>query len=353
MQGIAAWGRALARFAGVSLMIAGGITAFFLIRAGWRGWSPVLTSAAANLVLSIAIGGFCWASLPVIAHRTCRWPAVFRWGAMLATMTGAAVAGTGVGVWVARVLGVSGSAADLYLGTIRTSLPITIVVGVVITVIETSKARLADSELALRTQQVERERAEKVAAEARLASLSSRVQPHFLFNTLNSIAALIREDPRRAEQMTERLGSLLRGSLDAAPTVPIAHEMKLVDDYLEIQSARLGERLRYRLDWHAESMNGAMVPPFAIQSLVENAVKHVAGQRREGVEVHLTARADAGVLVFEVSDNGPGFGSDAIVAGHGLDTLQERLRALYGGRAALELRRTAAGMTVRLTVPSP
>src|SRR5207244_1391633 len=102
----------------------------------------------------------------------------------------------------------------LWAGSLITALPITVVVGVVTTLIVSNKQRLEISRAALQTQRLERERAEKLAAEAQLASLSSRVQPHFLFNTLNSIAALIRENPEQAEQTVERLASLLRSSLD-------------------------------------------------------------------------------------------------------------------------------------------
>ena len=344
--------RLLASFGGFCLVVAACITGFTLMAFSWRGWPWLLANAAANVVLSLAIGGFCWATLPIVARRTCEWQAFNRWSALLATMVGAAAAGTAVGVAVARVFGIGESAATLYVATLRTSVPITLVAGVVITLLESSKARLADTELALRTQQVERERAEKLVAEAQLASLTSRVQPHFLFNTLNSIAALVGDDPRRAEQMIERLSSLLRGSLEHTETVPLDREMKLVTDYLDIQRTRLGDRLRYTIDWQPQSGNGATVPPFAVQSLVENALKHVAGVREEGVELLVSAQTAPGELVLEVTDDGRGFDAGSIPAGHGLDNLQRRLRALYGEGARLEFDREPVRMTVRLRIPS-
>jgi two-component system, LytTR family, sensor histidine kinase AlgZ len=292
-------------------------------------------------------------ALPPVARRVCDWHFFNRWSALLVTMVGAAAAGTAVGVLVARSVGVGDSAVTLYVTTLRTSVPITILIGVIVTLLEAAKARLADTELALRTQQVERERAEKLAAEAQLASLTTRVQPHFLFNTLNSIAALVRDDPRRAEQMIERLSSLLRGSLDATDAVPVEREMKLVADYLDIQRMRLGGRLRHSIVWQPEETNGATVPPFAVQSLVENSVKHVAGRRQEGVDVQVRARHADRELVIEVADNGPGFDGGSITVGHGLDNLQGRLRALYGEWARVEFDRGPAGMTVRLRIPAP
>jgi two-component system, LytTR family, sensor histidine kinase AlgZ len=223
---------------------------------------------------------------------------------------------------------------------------------VVITLLESSKARLAHTELALQSQQVERERAEKLAAEAQLASLAARVQPHFLFNTLNSIAALIRENPRAAEDTVERLSSLLRGSLDGAETVPFDREMTLVVDYLEIQRHRFGDRLRYRIDWQEGAINRVTVPPFAVQSLVENSLKHVAAHRQEGVALEVTARVNGDHAIVEVTDDGPGFSPDAMRSAHGLHTLESRLRALYGPQSRLEFERAPNGMTVRFRVPA-
>jgi len=238
----------------------------------------------------------------------------------------------------------------LFANTLPVALAITVVVGVITTLIVSNKERLEASRAALQAQRLEREHAEKLAAEAQLASLTSRVQPHFLFNTLNSISALIREDPKQAEQTIERLASLLRSSLDQTETVPLEQEMKLVRDYLEIQKTRLGERLRFEVT--VEPGVEAPVPPFSVQTLVENAVKHVAGRRQEGVSLQIQARRFDGSVVVFVSDNGPGFGEDSIRAGHGLDNLQNRLRVIYGGRAGLEFLHEPGSMIVRLRVPA-
>jgi LytS/YehU family sensor histidine kinase len=225
-----------------------------------------------------------------------------------------------------------------------------VVVGVITTLIVSNQERLEASRAALATQRLERERAEKLAAEAQLASLSARVQPHFLFNTLNSISALIRENPEQAEQTLERLASLLRSSLDHTETVPLEQEIKLVQDYLEIQKTRLGERLHFAI--MVEPGTQAAVPPFSVQTLVENAIKHVAGRRQEGVALRVQARRFGGDTVVFVTDNGPGFAEDSIQAGHGLDNLQGRLRAIYGDRAGLEFLRENGSMIVRLRVPA-
>ena len=238
----------------------------------------------------------------------------------------------------------------LFTENISGTVPVTMIIGVVVTVLGAVRGRLEATELSLQTQRLERERAEKLAAEAQLASLSSRVQPHFLFNTLNSISGLIREHPSRAEAMIEHLSSLLRSSLDSKEAIPVTQELRLVTDYLEIQRTRLGARLRYDLDI-ATGITGE-VPPFSLQTLVENAVKHIAGRRGEGVTVRVSARREGASLVVGVTDDGPGFDQDAMTAGHGLDILGRRLQAIFGAGASLDFRREPHGMTVELRVPA-
>jgi LytS/YehU family sensor histidine kinase len=176
------------------------------------------------------------------------------------------------------------------------------------------------------------------------------VQPHFLFNTLNSISGLIREQPAQAEAMIEHLSSLLRSSLDGKELVDVAQELKLVTDYLEIQRTRLGGRLRY--DLAVPPVATGMLPPFSMQTLAENSVKHVAGRRPEGVALRIDVSKDDHRLTVSLTDDGPGFDPDAMTAGHGLDILQRRLRAVFGDAATMEFDRQPGSMTVRLRVPT-
>src|SRR5215470_8768544 len=238
----------------------------------------------------------------------------------------------------------------LFRQTVGGTLPVTIIMGIAMILIGIDKARIEATELSLRTQQLERERAEKLAAEAQLASLSSRVQPHFLFNTLNSISGLIRNQPARAEAMIEHLSSLLRSSLEGRELVDLAQELKLVTDYLEIQRTRLGGRLRY--DLAVDPAASGKLPPFSVQTLVENSLKHVLGRRPDGVAIQIDVRRDDQGLSLAVTDDGPGFDPDAMRAGHGLDILQRRVRSIFGDLATLEFDRQPGSMTVRLRVPA-
>ncbi len=181
----------------------------------------------------------------------------------------------------------------------------------------------------------DKQRALALATEARLASLESRVRPHFLFNALNSAIALIPEDPKRAEDLLERLSALLRSSLDAqARLVPLGEELRVVTDYLEIERVRFGDRLSYTIEV-ADELRALEVPAFAVQTLVENSVKYAVSPRKQGAHIEVRARRDGELIAIDITDDGPGFGSEIWVPGHGLDGLRVRLDALYGARARL------------------
>src|SRR5208337_1085957 len=167
--------------------------------------------------------------------------------------------------------------------------------------------------LELRTRQVEQERAYKLLAEARLSSLESRIHPHFLFNTLNSIAALIPSNPARAEDTVGKLASLLRFSLNAEHSglVPLSQELKIVRDYLEIEKTRFGARIRYEISV-PEALHDIKLPPLALQSLAENVVKHVVSERTQGASIRIVGSKEAGRVRLEVIDDGPGFSLHAI-----------------------------------------
>ena len=346
------WVRGFLSLAVLNVVILAVLLGLWIWFAGWPPPPPfLLRDTPFGIVLGFAIGGLAYILMPVVAGRVWPWHPILRWACLLATIVTCAVVGTLAAATVPYLAGLVRRELILVIfrENIRGTVPVTLVVGVLLTIFGSAKSRLEATELALRTQQLERERAEKLAAEAQLASLSSRVQPHFLFNTLNSISALIREHPEQAERTVERLSALLRASLESKALVSLEEELKLVTDYLEIQRTRLGERLRYDLSI-APSADAA-VPLFAVQTIVENALKHVGGQRQQGVAVHLSARRSGGDLIVDVTDDGPGFGPERVTAGHGLDTLQSRLRAQFGAGGGLEFLRDAGGMTVRLRVP--
>jgi hypothetical protein len=187
-------------------------------------------------------------------------------------------------------------------------------------------------------------RAESTATRAQLAALRGQLNPHFLFNALHAVVQLIPSRPKEAGMAAERVAELLRVTIEEdRDAVTLGEELAFVERYLEIERIRFAERLRVHIDV-PEPARSAVVPSFALQTLVENAVRHGAGPNIEPTDVGITAALSGQVLEIEVSDNGTGATSAQLQEsdGTGLRRLRERLSALYGGAATL---RVAAGDT--------
>lgn len=307
-----------------------------------------------DLVYAYTLGSLCGLLLPFIAvavEKKPVWVKIVSLGSgiLVLTLAGCAIAG---GILILLKLADLPSVISNYVLVVKFATVIGLVAGLGVFFFESMRIRLQETRLELRERQLAEERAMKLAAEARLSSLESHIHPHFLFNTLNSIAALIHEDPNRAEEMVGRLAALLRFSLDANQRrlVPLAQELKIVRDYLEIEKARLGDRLRYTVE-AAPGLHEASVPPLAVESLVENSIKHTIASKREGGEVHVRIRPEGGRLTVEVADTGPGFDLAAVPPGHGIDNLRARLEALYNGAARLETSRRDGVAAVRMLLP--
>lgn len=239
-----------------------------------------------------------------------------------------------------------------YFHTLRVCIPLAIVFGLGAFTHMSLRGRVQAMEEKLHEKEVAEARTQKLLAEARLHTLESRIQPHFLFNTLNSISSLIAVDPARAEQIVGRLATLLRASLDNSnqPLIPLRQELAMVESYLDIEKVRFGDKLRGSIEV-PDGLQGAMVPPMAVQALVENAVKHGITPQSGGGEVQVTASAENGNLRIEVRDTGPGFDLAAIRAGHGLDNLVGRLDALFGAKARLNVFRREGYSVVEMVLP--
>jgi signal transduction histidine kinase len=303
---------------------------------------------------SVALGGLAGVVMPPVRRRLHGMSWATQWGLTLLTLLGVTVLGTALACAVLALLGhrAAWSIADCVRADLWVNVIIVGPIGIAVTLYESQRARLDTLTLELRTKELERERASKIAVEARLSSLESRLHPHFLFNTLNTISALIQEDPERAERMVERLAALLRSSLDAtaAGVVPLEREMKLVADYLAIEAARLGDRLTYRLDV-SPAAAACEIPPLAVQTLVENSIKHAVAPRPRGGRVTVTATATNGRLDVAVWDDGPGFSVAAITPGHGLENLKSRLAERYGPAATLDVAPYEGGVQVSVSLP--
>ena len=191
-------------------------------------------------------------------------------------------------------------------------------------------------------------------ARAQLAVLRGQMHPHFLFNALHTVVQLIPVDPRNASRAAELLADVLRAALsEPRDRVTLAQEWEFVQRYLEIERIRFGERLQVKEAFDAAAL-ACSVPSFALQTLVENAVRHAAAPRIEPTTLGIAARREGDVLVVIVSDDGLGadVASIAQSSGTGLRRLREQLKWLHGSEAALTLAsEPGAGLTARLSIP--
>jgi len=189
----------------------------------------------------------------------------------------------------------------------------------------------------LRARELQTESLRRQLAEARVVALQSRLQPHFLFNTLHAVSATLEEDPERARRMIVRLSDLLRSVLRMdAPEVTLAEDLRLLEPYLELQAIRFGDRLDVNLEV-PEPLRARNVPVLLLQPLVENAITHGVGPRAEGGSILVTARDEDGALVVSVADDGVGPETTDPREGIGLGDLRERLKTLYGPAARVTL----------------
>jgi anti-sigma regulatory factor (Ser/Thr protein kinase) len=191
-------------------------------------------------------------------------------------------------------------------------------------------------------------------ARAQLGALKVQIQPHFLYNTLNAIAALVRAGRGAdAEEMLGRLGELLRRVLDDvdAQQVSLRRELEYVQLYLSIEQVRFGDRLIVHTDADPSTLD-AQVPQLGLQPIVENAVRHGVGRSASPVTIRIAARRANGSLELEVADDGPGLADPPSTRGIGLANTRARIATLYGDAASLTVAPTAPrGVTVTITMP--
>lgn len=229
-------------------------------------------------------------------------------------------------------------------------------------------AALVFAQLAFRwlaTLQAERIHAAQISADlaqAQLTALRTQLQPHFLFNALNSVVTLIAREPTRAQQVLVQLAELLRMSLRTSELqeVPLSHELELTRRYLALEEVRFADRLT--VQWQLATVPETLVPVFALQPLVENALVHGVAQSAQRGTVVISSMGDTDSITLTVYNSGPGLWPPSPVRGTGmaLDNLRARLERLYGAEASLRLHdaandgsgRSGVVATLRLPVSS-
>jgi len=202
------------------------------------------------------------------------------------------------------------------------------------------------------------ERHQQLLLKARMDALSSQINPHFLFNTLNTVSALIRIDPDSARGVVLKLSNILRRLLRKHETfVPLSEELQFIDDYLDIEVARFGRDNLEIVKQLGEETLEAFVPSMLLQPIVENCLKHGLAPKLGGGKIQLRTTTRDGRLHIEIEDNGVGISEEKMphvyVEGIGLSNVRERLHVLYGADFNLEIQsRPGEGTVIRIDVPA-
>jgi two-component system LytT family sensor kinase len=208
--------------------------------------------------------------------------------------------------------------------------------------------------------QIKLEEQERLLLHARMEALQNQINPHFLFNTLNSISSLVRFDPDTAREVISKLATILRRLLNNTDSfVPLREEVEFIDNYLDIEVVRFGnDKLRVVKELAADSLD-VMVPSMLLQPLVENSIKHGLASKVEGGSIHLRSRLSDSGLVIEVEDDGVGMAAtqmpeagSARGTGIGMANISERLQVLYGDTARMTIdSHEGKGTLVRIRLP--
>jgi len=201
------------------------------------------------------------------------------------------------------------------------------------------------------------EQNQQLLLKARMDALTSQINPHFLFNTLNTVSSLIRFDPDMARGVVLKLSNILRRLLRKHETfVPLREELAFIDDYMDIEVIRFGrDKLQFFKEIDTGSLD-AFVPSMLLQPMVENAIKHGLAPRLEGGQIHLRTQRREGRLRIEIDDNGMGMPPERLAevygGGIGISNVHERLRLLYGDQFVMDIRsQEGTGTQIRIEIP--
>jgi len=332
----------------------------------WRSWLAPVTFIAASIVYAACCYGMWRWVLPRLAHRRFGVQLLFEALACLVVFAFISVISTSL---IASLFGGPG-----FFGTpVGESTVVTITPEIrqqwvwiyaflpVLPVVLMTLLSYHQVWRRVRALQTHAEQLRELAASAQLEALRAQLNPHFLFNSLNSIAQLTQADPAKAEACVERLADILRYVLKRSGDdfVPLADELRMTTSYLEIERARFEDRLHVESDITPDAL-GMLVPNLILQPLVENAIKHGLSAKLGPGTVRIEAHLHADTLYLSVHDDGvgmqPGILSEAFERGVGLRNLRERLYHLYGpgGESSIESRPgEGTRVEIRLPVTAP
>jgi two-component system sensor histidine kinase AlgZ len=343
------WGPALLEGLGKYLFIALVVTLILSALSGGWSFEALSVRFVVDLLISLSIGllitalaRFVLAPLGLEAR-----PLALRWAAWAFVLCAGVVGGVELALAIVGALAPDVLRAFPHAAVVGVSIPVTLVAVTVSVRLDALRARATHLEIS-------EAEAQRALLRAQLEALQARVNPHFLFNSLNTVAALIGEDPARAERAVERLAASYRYTLEGSrrARVTVAEELAGLEDYLALERLRFGDRLTVTIDV-APAVGSVELPPLVLQPLVENALKHGVAARRGAGQVLVRAALEGDALVLTVEDDGPGPGASTHVgAGSTHDDLRARLALTYGEAGTLVTDRgPLGGYRVRVSMP--
>jgi two-component system, LytTR family, sensor kinase len=306
-----------------------------------------------SFIYTMCIGFTIHILVEVAIHRIKKLPSVYRLSILLALFLVGGLIGTAISVEIHKFLFHYSFATRDYIRLLLFNLLLSIIFGSIAVLYFTLKANAERMALELKEKELNEEKLTRLKMKAELEALQAKINPHFLFNTLNSIASLISENPKAAESTVEKLSELFRYTLKDADksTVTIGEELEIVRTYLEIERVRFGDRLQYAINYDG-SMLDVQVPALLIQPLVENSIKHGIAKNIQGGSVLVEVRKINNKCRILVQDTGKEFNAVNNENGFGMRSIQERLKYMYADEAALEIIGSDPTQIV-ITIPIP
>jgi two-component sensor histidine kinase len=317
------------------------------------GFEP--TIMLISVLFGNVVGFTVLGSSVVLAPRLRAHGPIVRSAMLALALLSGSVAGTALVIYLFPLFVLRDPRLALAVGAINGVLAL--IVGGVVEVYEELRWRLAESLREVEEVRLAEARLREHAARAELAALQARINPHFFFNTLNTISSLLEEEPRRAEEIIETLAELFRYTFRASESGPVrlGDELDFVQSYLTIERARFGDRLQVVREVEPAALT-VPVPGLILQPLVENAVAHGLAPLKRGGTIRIAARVEGDALLVEVGDDGvgpPPGDADPIREGHGLGNVRQRLETMYGelGSIRLHAATSGRGAVARLRLP--
>lgn len=308
-----------------------------------------------SIVFANVVGFSVFLSAVVLYPRLRRLPNLARFALLEVALLSGSFAGTFLAITLFPLFALADPTRVLALASVNSVLAL--VVGNVAWSYEGMRWRLAETLREVEEVRLVEARLQEQAARAELSALQARINPHFFFNTLNTISSLVGADPEKAEEVVLTLAGLFRYTFKAAgaTAVTLAEELEFVEKYLTIERARFGARLRVAWEIDAAARS-ALVPGLILQPLVENAVGHGIAPVPGGGTVRIAATIADGRLAVEVADDGAGLRDDPttlVRQDHALGNVRRRLETLHGGSARFELSAGAGGRGARARIELP